>query len=142
MTANFKREIVFPNANVRAKFIPLKVSAPFHCALMQPAENEMRTLLTAINFQLPEKPIVQNFTAKMTREPNDLREQLIRQVTAPVLWAECMRAMLKAGIVRYIECGSGRVLAGLAKKIDPEKTNVWNINSLDDLKAIEASVKV
>lgn len=142
MIANFKREAVFPNSPARVKFIPLKVSAPFHCSLMSPAEAKMREVLTTVTFHSAAKPVVQNYSAKLNREPGDLREQLIRQVSAPVLWTDCMRTMQSAGINRFVESGPGRVLAGLAKKIDPEKINVWNINSLEDIHAIEAGLKI
>ncbi len=141
MIANFKREVVFPNTAARVKFIPLKVSAPFHCSLMASAEAKMREVLTGVTFQPAAQPVVQNFSAQKNREPNALREQLIRQVSAPVLWVECMRTMQSSGVSQFVECGPGRVLSGLAKKIDPEKINVWNINSLEDIHAIEAGLK-
>lgn len=124
----------------RMKLIPLNVSAPFHCSMMKPAEEKMREVLTATNFSRANWPIVQNFTAEATQDPATLREQIIRQVSGAVRWTQCMQNLKKSGATQFIEMGSGKVLAGLAKKIDPV-AKVFNVNSLEELKNLESAVK-
>ncbi len=134
---NFDTAAALPGETVgRVKLIPLKVSAPFHSSMMQPAEQQMRTLLEATEFQQPKFPVVQNFSAKIEASPTDIRESLIRQISGSVRWIECMQGLKAIGTRRFIECGNGKVLAGLAKKIDAD-FEVLNINSLDDLKQVE-----
>lgn len=136
LRANAKPELFSPDS-VRMKFIALNVSAPFHCRLMQPAEDEMRKVLQAIEFMPAAWPVVQNFTAIDSCEPKTLRENLIRQVSGPVRWTQCMARLKELGCSRMIEFGPGKVLSGLAKKIDSEGAQAFNINSLEDLKTLE-----
>lgn len=141
MRANVKAEWLaehLPGETGRAKLIPLAVSAPFHCSLMKPAEAEMRAVLETTNFAYPRFSVVQNLTAESSSEPKLIRERLIGQISGAVLWTQCQEALLHQGIERYVEFGSGKVLAGLAKKIAGDKARVFNLNSLDDLKALEA----
>lgn len=140
---NFKAEI-FTSVGLpeprRAKLIPLQVSAPFHCDLMKPAEEKMRTFLNGIQFQNSSLPIFQNFHAKAETDSAILKENLIKQVSGSVKWTQGMLAMKQAGHKRFIECGHGTVLKGLLKKIDPE-FEVFSTQNLDDLKLIEAAQK-
>lgn len=140
LRANFKPE-VFPEPPKRAKLIPLNVSAPFHCEMMLPAEERMREVLSDMTFDTPRFQIVQNFTAKFEADPKVLRENLIRQVSAPVRWTESMELLKATGHTRCIECGAGKVVSGLLKKIDSEAFTVFATNSLEDLKLIEESLK-
>lgn len=140
LRANFKPEI-FPEPPRRAKLIPLNVSAPFHCEMMLPAEERMRDVLSGMTFNTPEFKIVQNFTAQFESTANQLRENLIRQVSAPVRWTESMEQLKAAKFTTCVECGAGKVLSGLLKKIDPEAFTVLSTNSLEDLKLIEESLK-
>jgi [acyl-carrier-protein] S-malonyltransferase len=140
LKTNFKPEI-FPVPPKRAKLIPLNVSAPFHCEMMLPAEKRMREVLTGMTFQAPEFRIVQNFTAQMEGQPETLRENLIRQVSAPVRWTESMELLKSQNLTKCVECGVGKVLAGLAKKIDGEAFTVFGTNTLEDLKLIEEFLK-
>lgn len=137
---NFKPEDI-PGSPKRAKLIPLTVSAPFHCAMMKPAEDRMREVLGAQTFQKAEFPICQNFTAQLVQEADQLKENLIRQVSAPVLWTQSMMSLRSAGHLRTLECGHGQVLKGLLKKLEGEAFQVWNFNSLEDLKSFEAFLK-
>lgn len=137
LSANFKAEEVFPGQNKRVKIIPLQVSAPFHCSMMKKAEEEMRSFLNPVKFQNAKIPVVQNFTAKTHSDATEIKENLIRQISAPVLWAQSMKISLENGFSHFIESGHGKVLAGLAKKIDSEKLHVFNVNSLEDLKKLE-----
>lgn len=136
---NFKPEEI-PGSPRRAKLIPLNVSAPFHCAMMKPAEEKMRLLLTAMEFKAPEFPICQNFTAKLEKDPAALRENLIRQVSAPVLWTSSMLHLRDAGMTKGVECGHGSVVRGLVKKIDGS-FDVAGMNTLEDLKSFEEKLK-
>ncbi|MNT64519.1 Malonyl CoA-acyl carrier protein transacylase [compost metagenome] len=121
--------------------IPLQVSAPFHCEMMKPAEDKMREVLTAMDFKTAAFPIVQNFHAKIETLGAPLRENLIRQVSAPVRWTQSMEALKALGHKQMIECGAGKVLQGLLKKIDGEFFQVMTTTSLEDIKIIEESLK-
>lgn len=136
LKANFKAEEI-PGAPKRAKMIPLTVSAPFHCAMMAPAEEKMREVLTAMEFKTAKFAVCQNFVAKLEMEPGILRENLIRQVSAPVLWTASMLHLKDQGFAKAIECGHGTVLKGLLKKIDGDFFQVHSLNSIDDLKALQ-----
>lgn len=138
---NFKPEVIWSEAPKRAKMIPLSVSAPFHCEMMMPAENKMREVLTAMKFENAIFPVVQNIQAKAEVEGPALRENLIRQVSAPVRWTQSMEVLKQMGHGKIIECGAGKVLNGLLKKIDGEFFTVLNTNSMEDLKTIEESLK-
>jgi [acyl-carrier-protein] S-malonyltransferase len=100
--------------------ILLPVSAPFHCRLMQPAADEMAEALAAATISPPEIPVVSNITAAPTTTPAEIRRLLVEQVTGMVRWRESVLAMKSAGVDRLVELGAGKVLAGLAKRIDPE----------------------
>jgi [acyl-carrier-protein] S-malonyltransferase len=140
MKENLKPEELFPDAR-RVKLIPLQVSAPFHCQLMKPAEEKMRQVLSDMSFQTARYPIIQNFTAEMHQEAATLRENLIRQVSAPVKWMQSMEVAKLNSFTSCIECGTGKVLQGLLKKIDSESFTVFNTNSLEDIENIEKFVK-
>ncbi len=139
IAVNFKPEVVGTSA--RVKFIPLKVSAPFHCSMMKPAEETMKQVLTETKFNDAVFPIVQNVTALPVTNGETLRKNLIAQVCAPVRWIECVQKIIALGATRSVEVGCGKVLAGLVKKIDAEKLTVMNFNSMDDLRAVEKSLK-
>lgn len=136
---NFKAENL-PGSPRRAKLIPLNVSAPFHCSMMTPAEDEMRDFLNLIHFQNAAFPVIQNFTAKAEDKAEKLKENLIRQISAPVLWTQTMQILKDSGSLNLIECGHGSVLKGLFKKFD-ENMKVVNFNQLNDIKNFEALVK-
>ncbi len=138
---NFKPELIFTEAPRRAKLIPLSVSAPFHCEMMKPAEDKMRLVLTAMEFKTAAFPIIQNFHAKAETEGSTLRENLIRQVSAPVRWTQSMEVLKSMNHSQVIECGAGKVLQGLLKKIDPEFFKVMTTTSLEDIKTIEDFLK-
>jgi [acyl-carrier-protein] S-malonyltransferase len=139
IAVNFKADM-FPGSP-RVKFIPLKVSAPFHCALMKPAEEKMKEVLGSMEFKDSKFPVVQNFNAKAVNSGSDLRLNLVAQVSAPVRWIECVENLLSMGASKAAEVGCGRVINGLVKKIAGDRLPVMNINSMDDLKAVEAALK-
>lgn len=138
---NFKPEAIFTEAPKRAKLIPLTVSAPFHCEMMKPAEDKMRMVLTAMEFNPAAFPIIQNFHAKAETEGSILRENLIRQVSAPVRWTQSMEVLKGMGHSQVIECGAGKVLQGLLKKIDGDFFKVMTTTSMEDIKTIEDFLK-
>jgi [acyl-carrier-protein] S-malonyltransferase len=98
--------------------IMLPVSAPFHCALMQPAADEMAEALAQSPPRAPKVPLIANVTAAPVSDPDAIRRLLVEQVTAPVRWRECVLAMKEAGVDAVVELGAGKVLAGLVKRID------------------------
>ncbi len=100
------------------KVVPLQVSAPFHCALMQPAQDRLAEVLNGIKVDDPHFPIVSNVTAEVTKKGTRERDLLIEQVTAPVRWVESMRCMMDRGASTFVEVGPGRVLSGLLRQID------------------------
>lgn len=134
-------EQAFPGAPKRLKLIPLKVSAPFHCSLMKPAEEKMGIFLNNTPFSKAHSPVVQNVTAKPHQESEDLRNNLIQQISAPVRWVECVETLKSLGAFKFIEMGSGKVLSGLVKKIDSEALKTFNINSLEELKDLEQELQ-
>ena len=99
------------------KAIELPVSVPSHCALMKPAAERLGEELKAINLSQPEVPVIQNVTADVCNDPEQLKENLIAQLYSPVRWVETIAAMQEMGIARFAECGPGKVLAGLNKRI-------------------------
>lgn len=125
----------------RMKLIPLQVSAPFHCDMMKPAEDVMRSVLSEISFQDSHIPVLQNYTAQFATASSVLRENLIRQVSAPVKWMQSIEVLKAQGLTTCIECGHGAVVKGLLKKIDSESFNVFNTNTLEDIENIEKFVK-
>lgn len=98
--------------------IPLNVSAPFHCALMQPAADVMADALANVKIKAPRVPVVVNTRAEPISDPDEIRRQLIAQVTGEVRWADCVRRMLADGVTTFIEVGSGKVLSGLVRQIE------------------------
>jgi len=104
--------------------VKLPVSAPFHCALMQPAADAMRAALANATIKPPCVPVVANVTAAAANDPETIRDLLVRQVTGAVRWRESVLYMKAQGVEQLLECGSGTVLAGLAKRIDREITTV------------------
>lgn len=110
------------------KAVALQVSGPFHCELMAPAKVGFAEALDRVELKMPEIPVVHNVDATVATDLADLREKLLEQIARPVQWTQCMRAMLDAGADEFVECGAGKVLAGLIKRID-RKMAVHNIEA-------------
>lgn len=108
-----------PAAGIRRAML-LPVSAPFHCALMAPVQPVMAEALDAARILAPVVPVVANVTAARATEPAEIRDLLVRQVTATVRWRECVSAMVAMGCDRFVEPGAGRVLTGLMKRNAPD----------------------
>lgn len=102
------------------RVMPLSVSAPFHCLLMQPAADEMAEALAGITIAPPRLPVVANVTARSESDPEAIRGLLVRQVTGLVRWRESVLWLKEQGITTLVELGQGKVLSGLAKRIDKE----------------------
>jgi len=98
--------------------MPLPVSAPFHSSLMQPAAARLRDALERVPFSTPRIPLINNVDVSEESEPARIRDALVRQAAAPVRWVETVRRMAQLGATQVIECGPGRVLAGLVRRID------------------------
>jgi [acyl-carrier-protein] S-malonyltransferase len=120
------------------KVVMLAVSAPFHCALMQPAQDRLAADLQKLNFQPMRVPLIKNIDASPTSDPGNAREALIRQVTGAVRWVDSMGKLMELGAETFIEVGPGKVLCGLMRQIDRSKKcmNVEDEASL--LKAIQS----
>jgi [acyl-carrier-protein] S-malonyltransferase len=122
-----------------ARAIPLNVSAPFHCALMQPAADEMARALEGARIKAPTAPLVANVTARPTEDSEEVRRLLVEQVTGRVRWRESVQFMAENGVTRFAEIGAGKVLTGMAKRIAPDAEAVA-LNTPDDLEAFARSL--
>lgn len=98
--------------------MPLPVSAPFHTDLMQPAGVNLKEAMSDLIFHAPKIPVVHNVHAKTESDPNEIKALMVKQIYSPVQWTECVRTISTMGVKEMIECGPGKVLSGLAKRID------------------------
>ena len=119
------------------RVIALQVSAPFHCALMKPAEDRLAPELRAAASSDPRVPVVANVDAEPKRTAKDSIDALIRQVSLPVRWEAVIRRLASEGVTAYVEVGPGTVLSGLVKKISRDAT-ILNVEAPKDLAAVEA----
>jgi [acyl-carrier-protein] S-malonyltransferase len=117
--------------------LPLPVSAPFHCRLMQPAAEVMAEALARIEIGAPRVPLVANVMAKPIREPDEIRRCLVEQVTRTVRWRECVTEMTAQGVKEFYEIGAGKVLAGLVKRIAKD-AQAHSIGMPEELEAVAA----
>ncbi len=123
-----------------ARAIPLNVSAPFHCPLMQPAADEMAAALADARISAPVVPVVANVTARPESDPEAIRRLLVEQVTGRVRWRESMEWMAgDGGVTRFAEIGSGKVLTGMAKRIAPDAES-QSLNTPEELEAFAKSL--
>jgi [acyl-carrier-protein] S-malonyltransferase len=104
--------------------VKLPVSAPFHCALMQPAADAMQEALAAVEVKAPLVPLVANITATTVEDANEIRQLLVQQVTGMVRWRESVERLKHLGVTRLLEVGAGKVLSGLTKRIDGDLQSV------------------
>jgi len=117
--------------------MPLPVSAPFHCALMQPAADEMQAALAAVDIQPPCVPIIANVTASPVSDPDSIRKLLVEQITGSVRWRESMIWLAENQAGELLELGSGKVLTGMARRID-ERLSAKALNTAEDIEAFLA----
>jgi [acyl-carrier-protein] S-malonyltransferase len=120
--------------------IPLPVSAPFHCRLMQPAADAMAEALAKVEMRAPAVPLVANVLAAPISDPAEIRRRLVEQVTGTVRWRECVLALAAAGVTEIWELGSGKVLTGLAGRID-KSLQARAIGAPPDIEAVLAAAK-
>ena len=113
--------------------VTLPVSAPFHCALMQPAQDEVARVLGGLSLHDPQIPVAANVTGSLVTTADAARDALIRQVTGAVRWVDCVKALVGSGPEVFVEVGPGKVLSGLMKQIDPAQKalNVEDFASLE-----------
>ena len=123
-----------------ARAIPLNVSAPFHCPLMQPAADAMAEALAEAEITAPNTPLVANVTARPVSDPGDIRRLLVEQVTGRVRWRESIAWMAgEGGVTRFVELGAGKVLTGMAKRIAPD-VEATALNTPVDLETFAQSL--
>jgi [acyl-carrier-protein] S-malonyltransferase len=117
--------------------VPLPVSAPFHSSLMKPAGEKLRGYLAKVAIATPKLRLVNNVDVKVESAPEAIKDALVRQASSPVRWVETIRAMRAQGVTHVIECGPGRVLAGMVKRIDKDIRTA----SLGERAAIEKALQ-
>lgn len=136
LTTQFKSQDLW-GEGVKFKAIALSVSAPFHCPLMQPAQDKMQVILNGIHFNPAQSPIIQNVNAQIETQADVIKNNLISQISAPVLWTQTMSQFASQEVTHVIEVGHGKVLQGLFKKADlPYALEVKTTSSLEELKAL------
>lgn len=135
--AAIDRAIVLAGERGVRRAMLLPVSAPFHCALMQPAAEAMQAALEQVAMQAPVVAVMANVGAAALSDPDGIRASLVAQVTGTVRWRECVEAMTAAGVNRFVEVGSGKVLAGLVKRIAAGATPI-SVGTADDIAGYKA----
>jgi len=114
------------------KAIALKVSAPFHCALMRPAAEGLAAALETVPVHAPRVPVVANVSAEAVTDPAEIKRLLVRQVDGPVRWSECVERLVALGVGTVVEVGPGKVLQGLVKRID-KSLRILGVEGPDDV---------
>jgi [acyl-carrier-protein] S-malonyltransferase len=119
--------------------LPLPVSAPFHTSMMIPAGEKLEQSLRNVSLSVPEIPVVHNVHAQSETRPERIREILVQQISAPVRWTACIRTLTKSGVAQFAECGAGKVLGGLLRRIDRNLPCAY-LESPDELRAAVGSL--
>ncbi len=117
--------------------MPLPVSAPFHSSLMKPAALKLKDYLATVSLSQPKIFVINNVDVAVETEPQRIKDALVRQAAAPVRWVETIRRMREMGVTRIVECGPGKVLAGMTKRIDPQMESF----ALADRASLEQALK-
>ncbi len=138
-TAAVERAIVLLKAAGAKRALPLPVSAPSHCALMQPAAEKLAERLRDITFNQPVMPVVQNAAARVEADLDAMRAALVTQLHSPVLWVQCVQWLAAQGVSQFVESGPGKVLSGLDKRIAKDAEH-YSADSSESLKAALAAV--
>ena len=118
------------------RVLPLPVSAPFHTSLMKPAAENMAKHIAATVFRAPSIPVIHNVHAKTETDPEAIKALMIQQIDHPVLWVDCVKALVEAGAKTVVECGPGKVLCGLCGRIEKELTAF----GIEDVAGLEAAL--
>jgi [acyl-carrier-protein] S-malonyltransferase len=134
--AAVKRAVEIASQNGAKRAVILPVSAPFHCALMAPAQKRLEHDLRAVNFTALKIPLITNVDAEAITTGDEAREALIRQVTSPVRWLDSVHEMIESGVTIFVEVGPGKVLSGLMRQID---RSVRCLN-VEDAASLQASI--
>jgi [acyl-carrier-protein] S-malonyltransferase len=132
-----ERAIERCKAHGAKRCLPLPVSAPFHSSLMKPAGDKLKGYLDKVAVETPRIPLFNNVDVKTERDPARIRDALVRQAYSPVRWVEIVKRMIDSGATHVVECGPGKVLAGLTKRIDPKVQSL----SLADRAALEQALQ-
>ncbi len=119
--------------------LPLPVSAPFHSSLMQPAAVKLQAALAALELGTPQIPVVNNIDVAVETDPARIKDALVRQAAGPVRWVECVQAIEARGVSAVVECGPGKALAGMVKRISPDLP-AHNLFDPDSLAAVKAAL--
>jgi [acyl-carrier-protein] S-malonyltransferase len=135
-TAAVEKAAALAKGRGARRAVMLPVSAPFHCALMQPPQEEVARVLAALNLTDPSIPVAANVTGGLVTTAEAARDALIRQVTGAVRWVDCMQSLVAAGANLFIEVGPGKVLGGLLKQIDPAQKSL----NVEDPASLEATL--
>jgi [acyl-carrier-protein] S-malonyltransferase len=136
-TINLFQEILKEN---KKKFIPLNVSAPFHCTLMKPAAEIMKEKINKTNFSKPISDVINNVTAEAESNPETIKQLLIQQIYSTVKWRESILMLSSKGVKNFIEIGPGKVLTGMVKRTLKD-INSFSINSINDIKNLTNEFK-
>jgi [acyl-carrier-protein] S-malonyltransferase len=136
--AAVERAVELAKARGARRAMMLTVSAPFHCALMQPAADAMAQALAATRVRAPKVPVVANVVARPVTEPNEIVRSLVAQVTGTVRWRESVAFMAQAGVKTFYEVGAGKVLSGLVKRIADGATGIA-VGTPEDIAAVKAA---
>jgi [acyl-carrier-protein] S-malonyltransferase len=104
--------------------LPLPVSAPFHTSLMKPAADNLAEMVNAVSFRAPEVPIMHNVNARNEQDPEAIKALMLEQIYSPVKWVDCVKQLKEGGVSTLVECGPGKVLSGLVKRIDRDLISV------------------
>lgn len=104
--------------------LPLSVSAPFHTSLMKPAADNLAEMVNAVSFRAPEVPIMHNVHARNEQDPEAIKALMLEQIYSPVKWVDCVKQLKEGGVSTLVECGPGKVLSGLVKRIDRDLISV------------------
>jgi len=136
-----ERAIELAKAQGARRAVLLAVSAPFHCALMQPAADAMAAALAQVSIQAPLVPLVGNVSALAGSDPSAIRQALVAQVTGTVRWRESVEWMAGQGVHTFIEIGSGKVLTGLVKRITPDAAGI-SVSHPDDITSFRTQIIV
>lgn len=134
-TEAVERAIVLAKEKGAKRAMPLPVSAPFHCSLMVPAGERLADVLADIAVHEMALPVISNVEAKPNQDSSQVRDLLVRQVSAPVRWQETIACMVNLGVERYIEIGPGKVLSGLVKRMAKDST-IQNVQNVADISAL------
>jgi [acyl-carrier-protein] S-malonyltransferase len=139
-TEAVSRAMVLARERGAKRVVLLKVSAPFHCSLLKSAGEKLSKELEEINIAPMSVPVVSNVTGEFINSGNDIKDLLIRQVSSPVLWEDCVRTLIENGADIFIEIGPGKVLSSFVKKID-RTVKVFNVENVESLKSTLAAIK-